>query len=80
MKKIIIASALFLALTGCNTFRGIGEDMQSVGRWTSSSAEKTSSSLDGSGPSRSSNSVSSKITPIEDSYTYPGDRDTKYLN
>lgn len=68
MKKIVIASALLMVLTGCNTLRGVGEDLQALGRWTSSSADKGVPSIGGS----------DKIAPVEDSYSYPGDVDSNY--
>ncbi len=80
MKKVIIASALLLALTGCNTTRGFGEDLQAAGSWLSSSAEKTQNYSSSSSASASSPSVASRFTPVEDSYSYPGDVKGKYLD
>jgi|GEM_PF-2161471 len=70
MKNIIIASALLLALSACNTTRGFGEDLQAAGSWMSSTAEKTQN------PSTSRNTASARIRPVEDSYSYPTEQRT----
>lgn len=43
MKKLIALSGLtlILALTGCNTFKGIGKDVSKAGEAVTDSAEKT---------------------------------------
>ncbi len=47
MKKILLAITCVsvLALTGCNTFRGAGEDIQAGGSGISHAAEKTQSKM-----------------------------------
>lgn len=78
MKKIIIAATLLMALTGCNTTRGFGEDLQAAGSWLSSSADKTQNYTSSS--ASSAPSASSRLKPVEDSYTYPGDINARYLD
>lgn len=40
MKKVIIASlAAMFVLTGCNTFKGLGQDVKSVGNAVTNSAQ-----------------------------------------
>lgn len=42
MKKVVFASiAVALILTGCNTFRGLGQDVSGAGHAVSNTAEKT---------------------------------------
>jgi len=40
MKKIVIGVAVFLALTGCNTLKGLGEDIQKGGQAIEKAATK----------------------------------------
>ncbi|WP_269914276.1 entericidin A/B family lipoprotein [Acinetobacter sp. HY1485] len=41
MKKVVFASiAVALILTGCNTFRGIGQDVSGAGHAVSHTADK----------------------------------------
>jgi len=39
MNKLIVAGALLLALAGCNTFAGLGKDLQTVGGLVTGTAE-----------------------------------------
>ena len=42
MKKIVLSSLVMLfVLTGCNTVKGMGEDVSSAGNAVSNTAEKT---------------------------------------
>ncbi|MBF7689334.1 MULTISPECIES: entericidin A/B family lipoprotein [Acinetobacter] len=47
MKKVIFASIAIAAvtLTGCNTFRGVGQDVSSAGHAVSSTATKAQSQM-----------------------------------
>lgn len=50
MKAIIIITGVIgsLALSSCNTFSGVGKDVQSAGRGIDYAAEQTSDAIDGS--------------------------------
>ncbi|ESK38136.1 hypothetical protein P256_02060 [Acinetobacter nectaris CIP 110549] len=46
MKKVIFASiAVALILTGCNTFRGVGQDVSSAGHAVTNTATKAQSQM-----------------------------------
>ncbi|WP_273777268.1 MULTISPECIES: entericidin A/B family lipoprotein [unclassified Acinetobacter] len=46
MKKILVASMLMaFVLTGCNTFKGIGEDVSKAGQAVTNTAEKTENKM-----------------------------------
>jgi len=46
MKKILVASMLMaFVLTGCNTFKGIGEDVSKAGEAVTNTAEKTENKM-----------------------------------
>lgn len=46
MTKILAASLLVaFALTGCNTFKGVGKDVSKAGDAVSNTAEKTSEEI-----------------------------------
>ncbi|MFT4020675.1 MAG: entericidin A/B family lipoprotein [Acinetobacter sp.] len=46
MKKILLTSiALAVILTGCNTFRGVGQDVSKAGEAVSHTADKTQEKL-----------------------------------
>lgn len=46
MKKTIAASVLIaVALTGCNTFKGIGKDVSSAGKAVSNTASEASNQI-----------------------------------
>ena len=46
MKKILAASLVVtFALTGCNTFKGVGKDVSKAGEAVSTTAEKTSNEI-----------------------------------
>lgn len=46
MKKLLAASLVVtFALTGCNTFKGIGKDVSKAGETVTSTAEKTSNEI-----------------------------------
>lgn len=46
MKKILVASMLIaFVLTGCNTFKGIGEDVSKAGQAVTNTAEKTENKM-----------------------------------
>lgn len=46
MKKMMIASVLVaIALTGCNTFKGIGKDVSSAGKAVSNTASEASNQI-----------------------------------
>jgi predicted small secreted protein len=38
MMRVWVLGVLMVALTGCNTFTGIGRDLASVGNWMTDSA------------------------------------------
>jgi predicted small secreted protein len=40
MKKIILGVVVLVALTGCNTFKGLGEDIQKGGQAIEKAASK----------------------------------------
>jgi predicted small secreted protein len=68
MNKLVVATIMIMALTGCNTFRGVGEDLQGAGRWMSSTADSTS------------NNSSKKLRPVEDNHNYPNSSRPEYLD
>lgn len=46
MKKILAASLVVtFALTGCNTFKGVGKDVSKAGETVTNTAEKTSNEI-----------------------------------
>jgi predicted small secreted protein len=46
MKKILAASLLMtFVLTGCNTVKGVGEDVSKAGQAVTNTAEKTSDEI-----------------------------------
>lgn len=46
MKKVFLASiAAAIILSGCNTFRGVGQDVSSAGKAVSKTATKTQAKL-----------------------------------
>lgn len=46
MKKILVTSMLMaFILTGCNTFKGIGEDVSKAGEAVTNTAEKTENKM-----------------------------------
>lgn len=46
MKKVIIASlAAMFVLTGCNTFKGLGEDVSSAGGAVTGTAQEVQSKI-----------------------------------
>jgi predicted small secreted protein len=46
MKKVIIASlAAMFVLTGCNTFKGLGQDVSSAGNAVSGSAQEVQNKI-----------------------------------
>ncbi|MDN5512475.1 entericidin A/B family lipoprotein [Acinetobacter sp.] len=46
MKKILAASLIIVfALTGCNTFKGMGKDVSKAGDAVTNTAEKTSEEI-----------------------------------
>lgn len=48
MRNMILATTLVLVtLTGCNTFEGIGKDMQSAGEGLASGATKVKKKING---------------------------------
>jgi predicted small secreted protein len=42
----ILFAGLLLSLAGCNTFRGVGEDVEAGGRAIGNAAESTSEAID----------------------------------
>lgn len=48
MKAILFATAVMfpLSLLSCNTMKGIGKDVQSLGRGVTNASEKTSEAID----------------------------------
>jgi len=52
----VCAAALLVlgsALAGCNTVKGMGKDIQGLGRGTTSAAQSTQNAITGSGSSQS---------------------------
>ncbi|MCH2006477.1 MULTISPECIES: entericidin A/B family lipoprotein [Acinetobacter] len=46
MKKILVASVMVaFVLTGCNTFKGMGQDVSKAGDAVSKTAEKTQNKM-----------------------------------
>lgn len=45
MKKTLIALSLLLLTTACNTFEGMGKDLQGAGEGLSNTASKTKEKL-----------------------------------
>ncbi|WP_130802333.1 entericidin A/B family lipoprotein [Acinetobacter ihumii] len=46
MKKILVASVMVaFVLTGCNTFKGMGQDVSKAGDAVSNTAEKTQNKM-----------------------------------
>ncbi|AOA57406.1 entericidin A/B family lipoprotein [Acinetobacter larvae] len=46
MKKVLVASCIAMfVLAGCNTFKGVGEDVSSAGKAVTKTAEKTQDRL-----------------------------------
>ncbi|MBP6352445.1 MAG: entericidin A/B family lipoprotein [Acinetobacter sp.] len=46
MRKVLLASVMVaFVLTGCNTFKGMGEDVSKVGEKVTETAEKTQDNM-----------------------------------
>jgi len=47
MNKMIILVSMTLLLSACNTFEGVGKDVESAGQWTADTAYKTKEKING---------------------------------
>ena len=79
MKKLISVTAAFSVLallSGCNTFSGMGEDMQSAGKAINNSARKVQKQMSGSessGNTTSSDTYQAPSEPYKDTPYYGSD-------